>query len=138
MTTIRHLLVNPPTPFRVYLFGIFLVKNHFLSKKRSVFICLDNFLKITIFSKNSVFSFFAEAKKNNFLKKNLVSTFLANLSFKIIFLKAEINATLVTSTILVYSDDPFDFHHTNEISFIKRVVWKVLKLNSFKKLNSIS
>ena len=43
---------------RVRLFGIILANNLFFHPKKSVFVYLDNFLKIIRISKKSVFSFF--------------------------------------------------------------------------------
>ena len=55
-----NLLPNAPLrvcfTIRVRLFGIILANNHFFHLKKSVFIYLDNFLKII--SKKSVFNFF--------------------------------------------------------------------------------
>ena len=54
------------TGLRVRLFVLFLGKKSLFSLKKSVFIYLDNFLKIIRFSKKSVFSFFGEAEKSSF------------------------------------------------------------------------
>ena len=54
------------------LFGIILVKNHFFHPKKSIFVYLDNLLKIIIFLKKSVFNFFVEAEKSSFWKKKSI------------------------------------------------------------------
>ena len=64
---------------RMCLFGIILAKNHFFHLKKSVFVYLNNFIKIIRISKKYVFYFFS---------------YIWNLSFKITFFKILNKCTL--------------------------------------------
>ena len=71
-----------PSNIGAFVWDFILGNNHFFHLKKLIFVYLDNFLKINIISKKSVFSLFEEAEKSSFWKKkNQFSAFSTKYKF---------------------------------------------------------